>query len=170
MGQLARGFAVDNEQVMRQISSNVQAPTSTPVHLLPVSTFIQDAKGDPIIYVVPPFARHWGVVVGQQNRFLFHLVFRDVVDVPSDTKPDSLTGRVRAVEFVSNSWDPTWSTSSIREVGNTPYSIDKILGIGMTLRLSLLTSRERNDKSIRRLSSRLLELSNLRGMFAESHM
>jgi hypothetical protein len=139
--QFATSFDVDKTNVLGQVSGVVATPSSgsnaTPVHLSPVSTFIQGSKDGSFGYVVSSIAKHWGVLVGDSHKYLYHLVFQDEADVPTNANPDSLTGRVRTVKFDSTYWDPSRSTpSSTMYVGETRYSPFQLLEIGMTLRPS----------------------------------
>ena len=74
-------------------------PTLYPDHLSPVLTFIQSSKDGRFDYIVSSIAKHWGIIVGDTEKFLYHLVFKDQVDAVSDANPDSLTGRIRTVKF-----------------------------------------------------------------------
>jgi len=111
-------------------------PTRHPVHLSPVSTFIQGAKDGQFGYVVSSIANHWGVIVGGANRFLYHLVFEEQANAASDSNPDSLTGRTMAVKFRCTDWDSSReSPLSTKYVGDTRFSHEEILGIGRHLKI-----------------------------------
>jgi len=67
------------------LNHNEQA-TGLPVNLLPVSTYVAQSKEEDSTFAYvypkqPPFASHWGIVVGDPNHdndaFLFHLLLRD---------------------------------------------------------------------------------------------
>jgi len=164
--QLEGSFRVTDEDMMAQISALPWAFTSTPplhpVHLSPVSTFIQGAKDGPFGYIVSSIAKHWGVIVGDSEKFLYHLVFDDRADAVSDANPDSVTGRVRTVKFSCIDWDPSKELPvSTKRVGDTRFSPTDLLRIGLCQRLRTLISRTKDDRSIRELSPCLLELPNL---------
>jgi hypothetical protein len=57
------------------------------VHLSPVSTFILGAKDKSFGYLVSSIAKHCGVLVGDNQKYLFHLVFQNRADIPSNTNP-----------------------------------------------------------------------------------
>lgn len=135
--QLARSFDIDKANVLHESLSGLQMssrPFVASVHLSPVSTFIQGAKDGDFGYVVSSIAKHWGVLVGDSQKYLYHLVFEDPADCRSDSNPDSLTGRVRAVKFNSTNWDSSRNNpSSTKRVGVTRYSPFELLQIGMIL-------------------------------------
>ena len=131
--QLEGSFHIDEENVITNCSSVVPPPVQTlnPVCLSPVSTFIQGAKDGRFGYIVSSIAKHWGVIVGDSEQTLYHLVFEDQADAVSNTKPDSLSGRVRAVKFSSIDWDPSRaSPSSLKYVGETRFAHNELLRIG----------------------------------------
>src|SRR5215471_15395773 len=82
--QLARSFDINKTNVLHESLSGLQT-SSTPfiasVHLSPVSTFIQGAKDGEFGYVVSSIAKHWGVLVGDSQKYLYHLVFQDLADL-----------------------------------------------------------------------------------------
>jgi len=134
--ELERGFHVNKEAMLEELSvrRSIAAPSSKalrPVRLSPVSTFIQGAKDGRLGYVVSSIAKHWGVVVGDEAKFLYHLVFDDREDAVSDANPDSLTGRKRPVKFEALSWDSSKAPpSSTKRVGDTRLSTDELLILG----------------------------------------
>lgn len=75
------------QEIIREVSSCDRTETTAmPVNLLPVATYVTQPKEEKACsaYVYPkqpPFAAHWGIVVGDPNREegaeLLHLVLRD---------------------------------------------------------------------------------------------
>ena len=134
--QLARKFDVDTKCVLDKFSAITPSSSSeevSTVHLSPVSTFIHGAKDNSFGYLVSSLARHWGVIVGDSEKFLYHLVFENQADVPSNANPDSLTGKVRTVKFNCTDWDSSRSRpSSEVYVGKTRYSPYELLRIGFS--------------------------------------
>jgi len=132
---LERRFHVNEEAMLEELSvfRSIDAPTPKalrPVRLSPVSTFIHGAKDGRLGYVVSSIAKHWGVVVGDDPKFLYHLVFEDPEDAISNANPDSLTGRNRAVKFEALSWDSNAFRSSTKHVGYTRLSTDELVILG----------------------------------------
>lgn len=167
-GQLARGFEVNELAVLSEFSSELPKSatiaTGSSVRLERVSTFVKGAKDDrsSFGYIVSSIGSHWGVVVGEPEvAFLYHLVFENRADIASDAKPDSITGKVRAVTFDATLWKPAMSRgASMYEVGKTQYSPTELVRIGRQL-VDFTNQRQKNDWCIWRLSPRVLELSNI---------
>lgn len=102
---------------------------STPVALLPVSTYVHGSKdpdfGSASVHPKrPPFASHWGIVVGDllggRPAFLFHLVLR-------------WNGADHKMEFASskvNLESRQIVGASVKPVGETRYSILELSDIG----------------------------------------
>src|SRR5205085_1716136 len=132
--QMARGFDVDMRSVLDEFSSITPTSSSlkaSAVHLSPVSTFILGAKDKSLGYLVSSMAKHWGVLVGDNQKYLFHLVFQNRPDIPSNANPDSLTGKVRAVTFDATNWDSSRTQpSSVMYVGQTRYNPYELAEIG----------------------------------------
>jgi hypothetical protein len=134
--QLERGFHVDENEVFEKLSAGRSIPAPDPksvrpVRLSPVSTFIQGAKEGQVGYIVSSVAKHWGVIVGDDVKFLYHLVFVDGADAISDANPDSLTGRTRAVKFNALLWEQSRALpSSMEHVGNTRFTTDELVKLG----------------------------------------
>ena len=117
------------QEVIKTVSSNPREhTTSTPITLLQVSTYISESKeenaGCAYVYPKqPPFASHWGIVVGDPSKrgaFLFHLVLRG-------------DGATRRVEFRAsnvNSKSEWIVGASVKPVGQTKYSIQELTRIG----------------------------------------
>jgi len=131
-----RAFNVDKNDLLENLSArrSISALTprpARPVHLSPVSTFIHGAKDGRLGYVVSSMAKHWGVIVGDEAKFLYHLVFEDREDAISDSNPDSLTGRKRAVKFEALSLDRSKRLPlSTNRVGDTRLSAEELLILG----------------------------------------
>lgn len=132
--QMARKFGVETTTVLGKLSSMAPLPSgikTSEVLLSPVSTFILGAKDGRLDYLVSSIAKHWGVLVGDQQKFLCHLVFQNQVDIPSNANPDSLTGKVRAVTFDVTRWDSSRTQpSSAIHVGQTRYTPYQLAEIG----------------------------------------
>jgi len=117
------------QEVIMTVSSNPrEQSTSTSVTLLQVSTYVAESKeenaGSAYVYPKqPPFASHWGIVVGDPTKrgaFLFHLVLRG-------------DGAIRRVEFRAsnvNSKSEWILGASVKPVGQTNYSIQELTRIG----------------------------------------
>ena len=135
--ELERRFQVDENEVLEKLSAHrrsISAPapqSGRSVRLWPVSTFILGAKEGRLGYVVSSVAKHWGVIVGDEEKFLYHLVFEDREDAIGNANPDSLTGRKRAVKFEALSWDSSNAfPSSTKRVGDTRLSTDELVILG----------------------------------------
>jgi len=166
-GQLAEGFDDINEVTVVNKASSVTASVATgsPVRLSRVSTYVLATKvaSHSFGYIVSSMASHWGVVVGEgPERTLYHLVFQNRADTASDANPDSITGRVRAVMFDAGLWRSEMGDgASMYDVGKTRYEHRELLRIG-TMLVDPTNRREQNDRGVRRLSPRVLELPNVR--------
>ena len=122
------------QEIIQTVSSNYTEDTvSTPVNILPVSTYVTQAKtGTPgfanIAPNLPPFAVHWGIVVGQPTKertaFLLHLVLEEDED-----------GN-RAVEFSANnvgSESRSIKGGAVKQVGLTRFSLPELIRIGVEM-------------------------------------
>ena len=129
---LEQGFHVDKDDVLEKLPArpSISVSTPMPVHLSPVSTFIHGAKVGRLGYVVSSMAKHWGVIVGDQVKTLYHLVFVDGRDAISDPNPDSLTGRTRAVQLDAAYWNPSRPLPPMEHVGDTRFSHEQLIKIG----------------------------------------
>ena len=151
--QLATSFDVNVPTVMGRFSSDpsMLTPSSSgsPVRLSPVSTFVLGGKDDrsSFGYVVSSIGSHWGVIVGEpEEAFLYHLVFQHRRDIPSDAKPDSLTGKVRGVMLDATLWrDSMTKSTSTYEVGKTHYSPAELVRIGTTPHDPSPNQRQKHD-------------------------
>ena len=117
------------KEVIETVSSNPrEQTTSTPITLLQVSTYVAEAKEENAgcAYVhpkQPPFASHWGVVVGDLTRggaFLFHLVLRG----------DGATRRVEFKASIVNSKSDWIINAAVKPVGQTKYPVQELARIG----------------------------------------
>jgi hypothetical protein len=115
------------EEANRAPYARSQAPTS--VSLLPVSTYVIEAK-DPDAgkaYALPkhpPFASHWGVLIGTPGSpvsLLLHLLLK--------TNEDGKHNVVFHARSVAED-DKMVKIAAITNVGNTHYSLEQIFLIG----------------------------------------
>ena len=117
------------QAVIDTVSANhlVQA-TVLPVTFLPVSTYVNESKepDSGFAYVPPkqpPFASHWGVVVGDLSKhqaFLFHLLLEG----------DGAQRRVR-LHLSNVDYQSRWITgAAVTPVGQTKYPIQVLQQIG----------------------------------------
>ena len=118
------------QEIIQEISSCQRDETAaTQVTLLPVATYISQSKeedaGSAYVYPKqPPFAAHWGIVVGDPNKrgdaFLLHLVLRD------------REGN-RRIEFRSTGVDSNseWLIgAAVAAIGETKFTIQELRRIG----------------------------------------
>ena len=117
------------QEIIETLSSNRREQTTiTPITLLQVSTYVAESKeenaGSAYVYPKqPPFASHWGIVVGDVaagGAFLFHLVLRG-------------DGPTRRVDFKAsnvNSKSDWIIGAAVKCVGRTKYSIQELTRIG----------------------------------------
>ena len=121
------------QEIIRELSSSDRMETAaTPVNLLPVATYVNQPKeedaGSAYVYPKqPPFAAHWGIVVGDPNKrtgaYLFHLVLRD------------RKGK-RRVEFRSTGVDSESEQlidAAVTTVGETKFTIWELGEIGRNM-------------------------------------
>jgi hypothetical protein len=124
------------------------------VHIAPVHTLVCTGKGTfpGTNYAVPTFAVHWGVIV---RGVLFHLKYN---------------GRKKEISFQIQLWESTTSYQ-VDKVGHTTYVTDDIIKIGAMSSLKcLIFKRQKVDRCIWRLSSTILELSNICQGLPSSHL
>src|SRR5579859_3990497 len=118
------------QSVISKVSTNLthdEQTASFPVVLLPVATYVHEAKpASGFAYVSakqPPFAAHWGIVVGDLHKceaFLFHLVLDDY-------------GEKRQVSFAITNVKPDSKSivgAAVTPVGGTKYPINVLQRIG----------------------------------------
>ena len=115
--------------VINTVAANhAEQATSLPVTLLPVSTYVNESKepDSGLAYVYPkqpPFASHWGVIVGELNAreaYLLHLLLQG-------------DGSQRLVYFAVSSVNPESpciAGAALTPVGQTKYPIQVLWKIG----------------------------------------
>jgi hypothetical protein len=133
-------FDVNANSVISTVSDSnpdqVPATPPYPIQVVPVHTFIVEGhtkdfrltKG----FMVPSFASHWGVVVGQPGAYtLYHLVFRRGQESGNNGMTDNIRGPFREVDFHFIQWKEERSASGKKiEVGQTRYSHIELIKIG----------------------------------------
>ena len=117
------------QEIIQTISSNHREQgIGTLVNILPVSTYVAQSKEEDAgsAYVSPkqpPFASHWGIVVGDPNEeeaFLLHLLLSD--------KNGKRRVRFRITDLEP---DGDWITgAAVKQVGHTSFSMQQLLRIG----------------------------------------
>jgi hypothetical protein len=109
--EACRLLEVERVPGMNSVTASVQ------VGLAQVSTLVCTGKSSlpGSSYIVPPFAVHWGVVVG---RVLFHLRYNS---------------KQKMVKFCVQLWDQTQDASrhKLDLVGTTKYNTDELITIGI---------------------------------------
>lgn len=108
---------------------DILARGRTQVSLAPVQTYVQQMGKIPIPgvsakVVVPAFASHWGIVIGDSQQWLMHLVF------VNDTEGERGTSVVKTslIDFdVIKLRKPLAGT---KYVGETPYRVDELRTLG----------------------------------------
>lgn len=120
-------------------STPVLTNSTSPVQLVKVHTFIiQGHSKDVRIsrgYLVPTFASHWGVVVGDSPKeyTLYHLVFSEG-QTANDDIGKTYRGKWREVEFDHTRWKERSGTDKaimMAEVGQTRYQHGDLIKIGI---------------------------------------
>ena len=118
------------QEIIETVSSNyIEQATCTPVNILPVSTYVAQSKEEDAgsAYVSPkqpPFASHWGIVVGNPKEegeaFLFHLILSD--------KDGKRCVKFRATGVDS---DSEWIVgAAVKQVGQTRFTVQQLRRIG----------------------------------------
>ena len=119
------------QEIIETVSSNNRVVTTSdvPIILLPMSTYVVESKeedaGHAYVYPKqPPFASHWGIVVGDPRKvgdaFLFHLMLR------GEGAKRRVRLRVHNVDSESE-----WITGgAVKAVGETKYDIKELTRIG----------------------------------------
>jgi hypothetical protein len=126
---------VTNEEadaIVLKIVDTVGVGTNEPakVTFSPVHTYIHQLDKDPTAssssaIVVPPFACHWGIVVGPPTRQrLFHLVF--VADLGNEAKNSTVENR--HIQFYDSRFPR--SLANAKYVGQTCYNTDQLIALG----------------------------------------
>lgn len=138
-------FDVDPEPIIASVEVqtpkiNAASGSSLPIQLVPVHTFIVQGHTKDVNLtrgiLVPSFASHWGVVVGEQGAYeLYHLVFQAGQQTNGGVG-DSIRGPYREVEFNHTKWQPKENArgfTTITKVGETRYSHWDLIKIGTSL-------------------------------------
>ena len=117
------------QEIIRTISlDHREQGTSTLVNVLPVSTYVAQSKEDDAgsAYVSPkqpPFASHWGIVIGDPNEereaILLHLLLSD--------KNGKRYVRFRITDLDDGDWIVG---AAVKQVGETRFTIQQLLRIG----------------------------------------
>src|SRR6202035_453921 len=118
------------QEIIQTVSANHrEQAASTSVNILPVSTYVAQSKeehaGSAYVYPKqPPFASHWGIVVGDINQLgeanLFHLVLR------GDGEEREARFRAFGIEL-----DSKWiKGAAIKHVGETKFTVPQLRRIG----------------------------------------
>jgi hypothetical protein len=119
-------------QIVQTVSSThiaTVASDTLPVNILPVSSYVSQAKTSVgysnIIPNLPPFATHWGIIVGTPVRkptaYLLHLILQEDED-----------GN-RSIEFAMNNIgleSRTFKGGVVQHVGETRFSLSELIEIG----------------------------------------
>lgn len=121
--------------VMKRVVEAVGAGTDQPaeVAVVPVYTYVHQVEKTANIFgssaiVVPPFACHWGIVVGQpESQRLFHLLF--VGDIGRESENSTVENQY--IRFHDTSlFQPLANT---KHVGQTRYSTDQLNALGRAM-------------------------------------
>jgi hypothetical protein len=118
------------QQIIQTVCSNHREQAdSIPVNILPVSTYVAQSKeehaGSAYVYPKqPPFASHWGIVVGDINQKgeanLFHLV------LSGDGAEREIRFRAPDIEL-----DSKWIRgAAVKHVGETRFTVPQLRRIG----------------------------------------
>ena len=131
------------ETILKDTPQPIITNSTCPVQLVKVHTFIIQGHTKDVrlnrAYLVPTFASHWGVVVGDSpsEYTLYHLVFNEGREAANDGKTNSYKGRHREVEFDHTRWrehHDGYKVIKLTEVGATRYSHRELIKIGKTFR------------------------------------
>ena len=96
------------------------------VHVRDVFTYVETGRDKTAFGVcVPPFASHWGVVVG---RYMYHLIFVDPRDAATNSGDTTGQNSGKRVRFHAATVPEESDPGSF--VGTTIYDADKLVGIG----------------------------------------
>jgi hypothetical protein len=143
--KLSSLFEADASAIIETVTKEAPRPRPTPaeyqIQLVSVHTFIVQGHTKDVRLskgiLVPTFASHWGVVVGDPGQYvLYHLVFSEEEE---ETGPDEGTGtsnskrKHREVEFHYTKYKhrPEKSgTNRLIKVGETKYSDRDLIKIG----------------------------------------
>ena len=121
------------QEIIQTVSEgHTEQASGLSINILPVSTYVNQSKepdaGSVYVYPKqPPFASHWGIVVGDPNKkgeaFLLHLVLRE-------------KDRQRSVRFASTDveLDSEWLVgAAVKYVGQTNFTIQQLRRIGIDM-------------------------------------
>src|SRR5947207_8615642 len=132
--RMADSFQTDREQVItefRRRKPKLEESSPRPIRLAPVRTYVGDGKtlsfGSFPGVVVPPFATHWGVLIG---RTLYHLTFRD--DDDARIEFNDCMGKGKPIQFTITLSSPEKVEKS-PVVGETKYDHETLVAIGEAL-------------------------------------
>jgi len=139
--RLSELFDVDaNEatsQVAREITQPLQSDNQYRIQVVPVHTFVLQGHSKDVRLskgiLVPSFASHWGVVIGEPDALtLYHLVFDHDAQVPDEAIPDTIRGKIRTVKFHYMPWENNSNKygGRISPVGETKFSHEERIKIG----------------------------------------
>jgi hypothetical protein len=121
------------QEIVQKVSSNHTADADAiPVNILPVSSYVTQAKTSAgysnVVPNLPPFAAHWGIVVGvptkKRTALLLHLVLEEDEDGNRD------------IEFAMNNVGLESRSSKgavVERVGETRFSVPELLRIGVEM-------------------------------------
>lgn len=138
--RLSRLFVLDEASIIAQVVQAVPRPIpeteNSPVQLVPVHTFVLHSHTKDIRLargiLVPSFASHWGVVVGTPGEYtLYHLVLRPDEAPRNDKTGDSVRGKYREVKLHYIEWNDRGDQASMMKVGETRYSHEERIRIGI---------------------------------------
>jgi hypothetical protein len=140
--KLSGFFDVDETSIVTTIKNEFPQPSPTnenhPIQLVPVHTFVLHSPTKDVRLsrgiLVPSFASHWGVVVGQPGEYLlYHLIFRPNQEPRKHGIGDSIRGNYREVKFHYIEWNDRGDEGNMIRVGETRYSYLELIRIGMSL-------------------------------------
>ena len=108
---------------------DILARGNTSVSLTPVKTYVQQFGKAPIPgvsakVVVPAFASHWGIVVGDSQQWLMHLVFLH------DAESEQGTSVIDASLIDFNVMKLRKPLEGAKYVGETPYNVEELRTLG----------------------------------------
>jgi hypothetical protein len=144
--RLATFFDIDAttiETAIKDAPQPIITDLTCPVQLVKVHTFIIQGHTKDVrlgrAYLVPTFASHWGVIVGDSpsEYTLYHLVFNERRQGVNDGNTTNYKGRHREVEFDHTRWREYHEGDKViklTEVGGTKYSHRELVKIGKTFR------------------------------------
>lgn len=135
VARLSEYFDVDAAALIEETPQpSLNHDNEYPVQLVPVHTFILQGHSKDIGLsrgiLVPSFASHWGVVVGDPGEYmLYHLVFRDGQETRNDGTSDTIKGKLREVDFHYTQWK-NHEGATTTQVGQTRYTDRQLIIFG----------------------------------------